>query len=98
MVLSVTVPPQYPSLPPNIEFETKIYHPNITESGIICLESLKSEWKPIYTLKNAIDFIYFLLENPDWDSPLVPSISEQHKKDPKEFEKTAREWTMKYAE
>lgn len=96
--LSVTIPSRYPSVPPNIEFETKIYHPNITSDGKICFGELKSEWKSTFTLKNAIDFVYCLLENPDWDDPLVISIANQHKKDPKEFDKTAREWTKKYAQ
>lgn len=96
--LSLTIPSQYPSKPPNIEFETKIYHPNITEDGKICLNDLKSEWKQTFTLINAIDFIYFLLEHPDWEDPLVSTIAAQYKKDPKEFEKTAREWTRKFAD
>ncbi|KAK8881278.1 hypothetical protein M9Y10_004012 [Tritrichomonas musculus] len=95
--LKVTVPPQYPTSPPNIEFETKIYHPNITDDGKICLGQLKADWKPTFTLKNAIEFVYYLLENPAWDSPLVTSIAAQHEKDPKAFEKTAREWTNQYA-
>lgn len=96
--LTVTIPSRYPSSPPNIEFETKIYHPNITKDGKICFGDFKNEWKSTYTLKDAIDFVYYLLKNPDWDDPLVISISAQYKKDPKEFEKTAREWTIKYAE
>lgn len=96
--LSVMIPRQYPSLPPNIEFETQIYHPNITKDGKICLGQLKAEWKPTYTLKNAIDFIYYLLKNPDWNDPLVNSIAVQYKQNPKEFEKEAREWTKEYAE
>lgn len=96
--LSVTIPSRYPSLPPNIEFETKIYHPNITKDGKICLGELRDEWKPTFTLENAIDFVYYMLQNPDWEDPLVTSIAVQHKKDPKAFDKTAREWTKEYAE
>ena len=95
--LTMTVPPQYPASPPVVKFETKIYHPNINEDGQICLEQLKAEWKPNYTLRHAIDFIYCLLENPNWDNPLNPAIGAQYQKDPKEFERVAREWTQKYA-
>ncbi|KAH0793034.1 ubiquitin-conjugating enzyme E2-16 kDa [Histomonas meleagridis] len=95
--LIMTIPSQYPSSPPSIKFETKIYHPNINEEGKICLDQLKSEWKSNYTLKHAIEFIYCLLKEPNWETPLVASIGAQYQKDPKEFEKTAREWTAKYA-
>ena len=95
--LTVTIPALYPSAPPNIEFETKIFHPNISKDGKICLYFLKSEWKSTYTLKHAINFIYFLLENPDWEDPLDVSLAEKYKKNPKAFEKKAREWTKEYA-
>lgn len=95
--LSMTIPAQYPSSPPSIKFETKIYHPNINEDGTICLEQLKKDWDPMFTLKHAIEFIYCLLEHPNWENPLIPAIGAQHAKDPAEFEKTAREWTARYA-
>lgn len=51
--LKVTIPPQYPSSPPNIQFETKIYHPNITEEGQICLGQLKADWKRLCIRKDS---------------------------------------------
>jgi len=32
---------RYPFEPPNIQFVTQIYHPNIDTAGRICLDSLK---------------------------------------------------------
>lgn len=95
--LEITIPPTYPSSPPDIIFITKIYHPNIDENGKICLEQLKSEWKSTYTLRNAIDFIYYLLEHPNWETPLVPQIGAEYKANPKEFERKARDYTNQYA-
>lgn len=95
--LSMTIPQQYPSSAPSIKFDTKIYHPNINEDGTICLEQFKNDWNPTWTLKHLIDFVYALMENPIWDSPLVPAIGALHEKDPAEFERIAREWTELYA-
>jgi ubiquitin-conjugating enzyme E2 D/E len=95
--LSMTIPQQYPASPPNIRFETKIYHPNINDDGTICLEQLKSDWNATYTIKHAIDFIYHLMENPNWETPLVASIGFEYQQDPEKFKAKAREWTKKYA-
>jgi len=95
--LKMTVPPQYPATAPVVTFDTKIYHPNISEEGKICLQQLKDDWKPNYTLRHAIDFVYCLLENPNWENPLMTNIGAQHAANPAEFENTAREWTRKYA-
>jgi ubiquitin-protein ligase len=95
--LALTIPTGYPTSPPSVKFETKIWHPNIQEDGTICLEQLKTDWTPAYTLKHAIEFIYSLLANPNWETPLVTAVGAQYQKDPKEFERQARAWTAQYA-
>ena len=31
----------YPFQPPKVRFETKVFHPNVSEKGLICLDTLK---------------------------------------------------------
>jgi ubiquitin-conjugating enzyme E2 D/E len=95
--LALTVPQNYPNVIPDIKFVTKIYHPNVTEEGKICLDDLKSTWKSTDTLKEAVGFIIMLMLNPNWDHPLVPAIGHQHAENPDEFVTTARQWTTTYA-
>jgi ubiquitin-conjugating enzyme E2 D/E len=38
-----------------------------------------------------------LLDNPNFDEPLVPEIAHVYKTDPARYEATAREWARKYA-
>lgn len=61
----------YPLIPPNIKFITKIFHPNVHfRSGDICLDILKKEWSPAWGLQASCRAVLALLSDPDADSPL----------------------------
>ena len=66
----INIPIEYPNKPPNIKFINKIYHPNISTEGIICLDILKENWKPIYSLRTIMMSIISLLSEPNPESPL----------------------------
>lgn len=62
---------EYPITPPKIFFKTKIFHPNIHfNTGEVCLDIIKSEWTPTWTLEALCKAIRLLMENPNEDSPL----------------------------
>ena len=48
--LKVKFPKQYPFKPPKIEFVTKIFHPNVSLDGEICVDILKGEWSAALTI------------------------------------------------
>jgi ubiquitin-conjugating enzyme E2 D/E len=87
----------HPFRPPKIKCKTKIYHPNISSKGHICIDILKTEWSPALSITKVLLSLSSLLNDPNTNDPLVQEIADIYEKDKKKYEKYAREWTSKYA-
>ncbi|KAL1502178.1 hypothetical protein ABEB36_007360 [Hypothenemus hampei] len=99
--LEILIPNNYPFNPPSIKFVTKVYHPNIDDSGRICLDLLKmppkGSWKPLYTIQGLLIAIRMLLENPNTDDPLMVEIANEYKRDKVGFIEKAKAFTKTHA-
>lgn len=60
----------YPASPPRGYFLTKIYHPNVSSNGDICVNTLKKDWSPETSLKHVLQVIRCLLIVPFPESSL----------------------------
>ena len=56
------IPSEFPQLAPKGVFMTKIFHPNVSEKGEICVNTLKRDWNPKqWSLYNLFEVIKCLL-------------------------------------
>lgn len=64
----------------------------------MCLGMLRAEeWKPPNKIADVLKLVRAVLSAPQPDDNVEAGIADQFKNNPKEFEKTAKEWVKKYA-
>lgn len=95
--LEIHFPTDYPFKPPKLTMLTKIYHPNISPSGAICLDILKNNWSPALTISKVLLSLCSLFSDANPNDPLVPEVAEIYIKDRARYDATAKLWTEKYA-
>ena len=68
--LKLVLGQDYPQAPPRGFFLTKIYHPNVSSNGDICVNTLKKDWSESVTLSHILAVIRCLLIVPFPESSL----------------------------
>jgi ubiquitin-conjugating enzyme E2 D/E len=95
--LMINFPLDYPFKPPEIQFITPIYHPNISTEGEICMDILHSQWSPALSVRNLLISLCSLLADPNPEHGLNKDALRVYQMDQKKYNEIANEWTRKYA-
>ncbi|XP_078445086.1 ubiquitin-conjugating enzyme E2 22-like isoform X2 [Wolffia australiana] len=83
----------FPQSPPRGFFLTKIFHPNISSSGEICVNTLKKDWNPTFGLRHVLLVIRCLLIEPFPESALNEQAAKMLLEDYREYARHARLYT-----
>eukprot|EP01137_Pigoraptor_chileana_P009679 Opistho-2@58293 len=87
----------FPQAPPKGFFITKIFHPNVSSSGEICVNTLKKDWKPDLGMKHILLTVKCLLIYPNPESALNEEAGKLLLERYEEYAKHARLMTDIYA-
>uniref|UniRef100_A0A8C3YQ61 E2 NEDD8-conjugating enzyme n=1 Tax=Catagonus wagneri TaxID=51154 RepID=A0A8C3YQ61_9CETA len=98
------VPDAYNMVPPKVKCLTRIWHPNITETGEICLSLLREHsidgtgWAPTRTLKDVVWGLNSLFTDLlNFDDPLNIEAAEHHLRDKEDFRSKVEDYIRRYA-
>ncbi|KAI8055480.1 ubiquitin-conjugating enzyme/RWD-like protein [Syncephalis plumigaleata] len=88
---------EFPRVPPIGLFETKIFHPNVSSQGEICVNTLKKDWQPKLGIRHVLLTIKCLLIAPNPESALNEEAGRQLLERYEDYAKHARMMTYIHA-
>jgi ubiquitin-protein ligase len=65
--VEVTLGPEYPRRRPDLRWKTPIYHPNVQESGAVCLGGYSTHWAPSLRLDALCEMLWDMLRYANFD-------------------------------
>ncbi|KAJ5075905.1 hypothetical protein M0811_06767 [Anaeramoeba ignava] len=87
----------FPHSAPKGYFITKIFHPNVSKTGEICVNTIKRDWSPNLGIKHIFLVIKCLLINPNPESALNEEAGKLILENYEEFSKYAKLMTQIHA-
>ncbi|XP_022914940.1 NEDD8-conjugating enzyme UBE2F-like [Onthophagus taurus] len=101
---SVKVTEEYNMVPPIVKCLTRLWHPNINETGEVCLSLLRQHsvdglgWSPIRRLNDVVWGLHALFTDLlNFDDPLNIEAADMYRTSKEEFHKKVSEYVKLYA-
>ena len=90
---------RYPFKPPQVNFVTKIFHPNISLDGKICMDILYNGWCPILSIEGILLSIQSMFASPDIlaSFPVNNEAANLYMENRAQYEEHVRWYTKTYA-
>ena len=93
----LSLPADFPHSPPKGFFTTKIFHPNVSAAGEICVNTLKKDWQPSHGLRHVLLVLRCLLIQPNPESALNEEAGRLLMEEYSEYDRRARLMTRLHA-
>eukprot|EP00419_Tripos_fusus_P030222 CAMPEP_0172709728 /NCGR_PEP_ID=MMETSP1074-20121228/55239_1 /TAXON_ID=2916 /ORGANISM="Ceratium fusus, Strain PA161109" /LENGTH=166 /DNA_ID=CAMNT_0013533033 /DNA_START=41 /DNA_END=541 /DNA_ORIENTATION=+ len=108
----LSFPQDFPNAPPEMKFETEMWHPNIYPDGRVCIsilhapgtdrfneqETADERWRPILGVHSILMSVISMLVEPNLNSPANIDAAVNLKNAPDEYKKRVRELTRRSLE
>ena len=105
-------PNDYPNSPPEMYFETEMWHPNLFADGKVCisilhppgddifnpLETSAERWRPVLGVEAILLSVMSLLNDPNLDSPANIDAAVQFREDKQGYTRRVRRLAQKSVE
>eukprot|EP00762_Andalucia_godoyi_P007317 ANDGO_01502.mRNA.1 Ubiquitin-conjugating enzyme E2 22 len=96
-VMRLTFDGDFPNVPPKGVFLTRIFHPNISTKGEICVSTLKKDWSADLGIRHVLMVVRCLLIEPNPESALNEEAGKLLLENYEEFAKHAKLMTLVHA-
>lgn len=95
--LLMKFPKNFPNSPPSINFKTKIFHPNVSSKGEVCVSSIGSLWNENNDIITILYSIFQMLKEPNLEHGINEEAINLYKNDIQNFKLKVKEYNELYS-
>jgi len=109
---TLTFPKNFPNMPPEMQFTSSMFHPNVFPDGKVCIsilhppgedkfndqESADERWRPILGVEQILVSVISMLSDPNFDSPANIDAAVMFRDNKTEYKKACQRCVRKSQE